>query len=55
MTILRLQVDRIRSLLLDNRYFWILAVLVIASDAFLTGLIVRFIPCESFVSSVEQY
>ncbi|KAK0210637.1 glycosyltransferase family 58 protein [Desarmillaria ectypa] len=60
MTTLRLQVDRIHSLLFDNRYFWILAVLVVASDAFLTGLIVRFVPYteidwETYMIQVETY
>ncbi|KAK0228428.1 glycosyltransferase family 58 protein [Armillaria fumosa] len=60
MTTLRLQVDQICSLLIDSRYFWFLAVLVIASDAFLTGLIVRFVPYteidwETYMIQVETY
>ncbi|KAK0459611.1 glycosyltransferase family 58 protein [Desarmillaria tabescens] len=60
MSTLRLQVDRIRSLLFDKRYFWILAALVVASDAFLTGFIVRFVPYteidwETYMIQVETY
>jgi alpha-1,3-mannosyltransferase len=36
-----------RALLFDPTYFWALAGLVILGDAVLTGLIVRYVPCES--------
>jgi len=34
----------VRSLLTDKRYFWVLSAVVILGDAFLTQLIIRFIP-----------
>lgn len=36
-----------RLVLTDPRYFWLVAGLVIAGDAALTALIVRFVPCKS--------
>lgn len=38
----------LQSLLTDPAYFWLLASLVIAGDAFLTQLIIRFVPCQNF-------
>lgn len=35
------------SLLLDKRYFWLLSGVVIIGDAFLTQLVMHFIPCQS--------
>lgn len=35
------------SLLLDKRYFWGLSGIVILGDAFLTQLVIHFIPCQS--------
>ncbi|KAG7452622.1 glycosyltransferase family 58 protein [Guyanagaster necrorhizus] len=60
MTTLHLQADRIRSLFLDTRYFWILALLVVASDAILVSLIVHFVPYteidwETYMIQVETY
>lgn len=45
--------ELLRSLLLDKRYFWALSGIVILGDAFLTQLIIHFIPCQS--SSVLCY
>jgi hypothetical protein len=36
-----------QALLFDPRYFWTLASLVILADAFLTGLIIRYVHCQS--------
>lgn len=37
---------RVRALLTDPAYFWILSGLVIAGDAVLTQLIIRFVSCQ---------
>ncbi|KAG9318731.1 mannosyltransferase [Chiua virens] len=49
-----------RSLLLDKRYFWALSGLVILGDAFLTQLIIRFIPYteidwETYMVHIDLY
>lgn len=46
-SLLDLLVYQARSLLLDPSYGWLLAALVVAGDALLTQMIIRFIPCES--------
>ena len=45
--LLRSGYEFLRSLLLDQRYFWALCGIVILGDAFLTQLIIHFIPCQS--------
>jgi len=35
-----------KQLLLDPRYFWLVAAGVIVGDTVLTQLIVRYVPCE---------
>jgi alpha-1,3-mannosyltransferase len=36
-----------QALLINPKYFWYLAALVILADALLTGFIIQFVPCQS--------
>ncbi|KAG6376391.1 dolichyl-P-Man:Man(5)GlcNAc(2)-PP-dolichyl mannosyltransferase [Boletus reticuloceps] len=58
--LLRSGYELLRSLLLDKRYFWVLCGIVILGDAFLTQLIIHFIPYteidwETYMVHVNVY
>jgi len=36
-----------QALLINPKYFWYLAALVIIADALLTGFVIQFVPCQS--------
>lgn len=55
----RRPIQAAQLLLTHPRYFWLLASLVVAGDAILTQLIIRFVPCQKldshFLSTASSY